>query len=272
MSLKQNEIQGAIQDLGLSYQVICIHSALSSFGYIQGGANAVINAFLGEHSTVLVPTFSYSYAISPPSSMRPPRNGWNYKLSHDQNDRNEQIFKTDSDEIDGDMGIIPKSVLSYPDCRRGYHPLNSFSVIGPQSEELISEQSPMQVYAPLKKLVEMDGYIILMGVDLTKMTLLHLAEQEAGRNLFLRWAKDHSGDPMYVKVGGCSNGFINFEKVLKSIEKKKLVGESLWKVYPAKETLNLTTEVIQNRPSITHCSNPNCERCNDAIAGGPMLM
>lgn len=85
----------------------------------------------------------------------------------------------------------------------------------------------MQVYTPLKQLVEMDGYIILMGVDLTKMTLLHLAEQKAGRNLFLRWTKNQSGDPMYAKVGGCSNGFINFEKDLKSIGKKKLVGESL---------------------------------------------
>ena len=159
--------------------------------------------------------------------MRPQRNGWNYEISPEQNDRNEQIFSTDSDEIDGDMGIIPKSVLWYPDRHRGYHPLNSFSAIGPESVKLVSKQSPMQVYTPLKQLVEMDGYIILMGVDLTKMTLLHLAEQKAGRNLFLRLTKDQSGDPMYAKVGGCSNGFINFEKDLKSIGKKKLVGESL---------------------------------------------
>lgn len=40
------------------------------------------------------------------------------------------------------------------------------------------------VCAPLQTLSEQDGYIVLAGVGFEKMTLLHLAEKNAGRKLF----------------------------------------------------------------------------------------
>ncbi|RIK36138.1 MAG: hypothetical protein DCC57_22735, partial [Chloroflexi bacterium] len=54
---------------------------------------------------------------------------------------------------------------------------------------------------------EAGGFVLLMGVALETMTLLHLAEQVAGRVPFRRWANDRQGRPQQVEAGGCSDGF-----------------------------------------------------------------
>jgi len=54
------------------------------------------------------------------------------------------------------------------------------------------------VFKPLRALSETGGYVVLMGVGLEAMTLIHLAEQMAGRNRFRRWANGPDGRPMEV--------------------------------------------------------------------------
>ena len=85
-------------------------------------------------------------------------------------------------------GCDTAPVLARPERLRGDHPLASFSAIGPLATDLIDGQHGGAVHAPLRALGEMDGAIVMVGVGLTRMTLLHLAEQEAGRTQFQRWA------------------------------------------------------------------------------------
>ena len=58
---KDNIIKG-LTSVGLNQgNVVLVHSSLSSFGYVEGGADAVIDALLetvGPAGTVVVPTFS----------------------------------------------------------------------------------------------------------------------------------------------------------------------------------------------------------------------
>src|SRR5690606_19430534 len=115
------------------------------------------------------------------------------------------------------------------------------------------------------------GYIILMGVDLTRMTAIHLAEEKAGRCLFRRWANDSNGNIAEVTVGGCSKGFNKFNEILKDIESRAIVGKSIWRIYPSQLLLERVTEKILFDPYITHCGDSNCERCNDAVLGGPLI-
>ncbi len=95
---------------------------------------------------------------------------------------------------------------------------------------------------PLKAIAELGGYVVLMGVNFNRLTLIHLAEQMAGRNLFRRWAKDSKG--VTIEVGGCSEGFIK----------------------------EISENAIRNNPLITHCGDSRCDRCNDAVKGGPILV
>jgi len=271
MTVVQRDIQHSIRSLGLSGHPICLHSSLRSFGQVEGGAEVVVAAFLQEQCTLLVPTFSWTFAVPPPLHLRPPRNGWNYPAFSIPTPGSGGIYRPACPDIDREMGAIPVTVVGWPKRARGNHPLCSFAAVGPLAGAIIADQSPLDVFAPLSALAQRDGTVLLAGVGLDKMTLLHLAEKVAGRTPFRRWAHDCHGQPMTVEVGSCSNGFANFEPYLQAVLTSTLVGQSEWKAYPARQALHDATVAIQANPSVTHCSEQTCERCNDAVAGGPIL-
>ncbi|HEX5965853.1 MAG TPA: AAC(3) family N-acetyltransferase, partial [Pyrinomonadaceae bacterium] len=113
--------------------------------------------------------------------------------------------------------------------------------------------------------------VLLMGVGLERLTLLHLAEKDAGRTLFRRWANDEHGQPMAVEVGGCSEGFGRLEPHLRHLMQKTTVGQSSWTMLEAAQVLAHTAATIRANPEITHCDVRTCERCNDAVQGGPII-
>jgi aminoglycoside N3'-acetyltransferase len=125
------------------------------------------------------------------------------------------------------------------------------------------------VFGPLRALVALDGVAVLVGVSLTRLTLLHLAEADAGRRPFIRWALGADGTPMRCRCGECSMGFDNLGPQLEPVERRTTVGASHWRVFSATEVVNRAAAAIREDPAITHCSNPECIECADAIAGGP---
>ena len=169
------------------------------------------------------------------------------------------------------MGALPGAVLAMPGRVRSPHPIRSFAAIGPQASSLIPEGSSPDLFGPLTKLVEVDGSLLLMGVGLDKLTAIHLAEQQAGRLMFRRWAYGRDRQLAELEVGGCSNGFASLEPLLKSLEKVAKVGESVWRAYAAQEVLKAASRAIREEPGLTHCADPQCVRCEDAINGGPVL-
>ena len=158
-----------------------------------------------------------------------------------------------------------------PERARGDHPLCSFAAVGPGASRVFAGQTASDVYAPLRALAESDGYLVLLGVGLTSATLLHLAEECAGRTLFRRWARGPDGETRMVPVGGCSDGFDAFAPLLAPVKRETRVGASAWIAYPAAEMLSIAIRAIQRTPALTHCPDPACVRCSDAVAGGPLL-
>ncbi|HVF57466.1 MAG TPA: AAC(3) family N-acetyltransferase [Pyrinomonadaceae bacterium] len=268
---RHEDIRGALRSLGLSGEAVCLHSSLRSFGHVEGGAATVVRAFLDEGCTLLVPTFSSAFEINPPPHLRFKRNGWDYDRQSAPGRAADRIYSTEGAEIDGNMGAIPSAVLAWPNRARGGHPLDSFTAVGPLASELVSGQTHGDVYAPLAALKGAGGFVLLAGVGLERMTLLHLAEKEAGRELFRRWANDSAGEPSVVEVGGCSEGFSRLEPHLRTVMRSAVVGRSVWKLFPAGEALALAAAAIRADPRITHCGRAACERCDDAVAGGPVV-
>jgi len=168
------------------------------------------------------------------------------------------------------MGTIPAAALARPERMRGNNPLCSFTALGPGAN-LVREQRPLDVYAPLRLLGARGGFVLLIGVGLERMTLIHLAEEKGGRTLFRRWANGPDGRPQEVEVGSCSDGFRKLEPVLAPLARETRVGESLWRAFPARETVDAATAAIRERPDITHCGSADCLRCADAVAGGPRV-
>jgi aminoglycoside 3-N-acetyltransferase len=192
-SVTMQEIAGAVRSLGLSGMPVCVHSSLRSFGWVEGGPDAVIDAFLAEGCTLMVPTFSYHFNVAPPADDRPRRNGRSYQEGLPEPDGS-RIFVPESPEVSREeMGAIPATVLGRVGRVRGNHPLNSFTAVGPLAHELVRHQTAIDVYAPLDRLVENRGLVLLMGVGLDTMTLLHRVEQRSGRRLLIRWGTEPRG-------------------------------------------------------------------------------
>ena len=93
----------------------------------------------------------------------------------------------------------------------------------------------------------------------------HLYEPEP-----IRWALDAEGSVVDVEVGSCSDGFGRLEPALPEVVSTR-VGKSHWLVLSAKNALELLTQEIMESPNVTKCTDPGCDRCRDAVAGGPIM-
>ncbi len=128
------------------------------------------------------------------------------------------------------------------------------------------------MHAPLCALAEHSGAILLVGVGLTRMTLLHWAEQVAGRAQFRRWALDAHGRTLMVESGGCSEGFEQLAPALAPIEIARAASASSeWRCFRAADVVERAAAAIRADPGITRCSQRSCSRCHDAALGGPIL-
>lgn len=269
MAISKKEVEASIRAAGLYGKTVCIHSSLRSFGEVKGGAACVVDAFLETGCTIMAPTFSFdAYMTQPPENMRPARNGVDY-AAFDRAKCTGGVYTTESAEIDANMGAIPAEIVSRKGRARGNHPLCSFSALGPFASEIISPQRPMDVYAPLRELALFEGYVLLAGVDLNKLTLVHLSEQMASRRLFRRWARSADGGVIECESGGCSDGFRSFTPYFTGMEKRTVCGESLWRAFPAGKVLIISARIIQIKPDITRCGAKECQYCDDIMAGGP---
>lgn len=268
----KEDILRAIQRLGMEHAEICAHCSMRSFAHaIQ--ADALIDCFLQMGCTILVPAFSDQYEARPIPAYMPEQNGaGDYSYFLQQHYAPSPPFSTVSREITlEEMGVFAQRVLLRAGSQRGNHPLNSFAALGPSAGRLVRSQTPRNVYAPLAQLCQDDGYVLLMGTTLNSATMLHYAEQLAGRTPFLRWAQGEAGRVVPALAGSCSEGFWRLGAALEGCARRIQVGKSDWVCYPAKEMAEICRAQIAEHPEITHCGDPDCARCNDALKGGPDL-
>jgi aminoglycoside N3'-acetyltransferase len=272
MAVTIDDVRSGVRALDLSGRPACVHSSLRSFGLVEGGAATILQGLLAEGCTVMVPTFSFysRYQVPAPPNRRWARNGTDYGSPAEPTSDTIEVYTPADTSVDKNMGAIAAAAVAMTGHVRGNHPLDSFTAVGPLASELIPGQAPLDVYAPLKALVEKNGLILLMGVGLTRMTLIHYAEQRAGRKMFRRWAKGRGGQVIEVEVGGDSDGFGNLGPSLRPLMKAARVGKSLWRALGAREGVAAATQAIRQYPAITRCSR-GCRECDDAVAGGPLV-
>lgn len=270
--IEREHIAQAIELLGIAGADVCIHSSMRSFGMpLQNGPSGVIESFLSQGCTVLVPTFTYDYEAVAPESPVLMRNGVTPAWLPDP-DAPHKVFTVDSTDLSvQDMGAFPLAVLQHPHRLRGNHALNSFAAVGANAQALIEGQTSRDVYAPFRVLCDHDGYVLMMGVGLHCCTLIHQAELLSGRNPFIRWAYDENDHVFPVAEGSCSEAFEVFADALRPFSKEVTVGSSRWVLYKARDILRICTDMIRENQRITHCDDPECCRCPDAVLGGPII-
>ncbi|HEX7168478.1 MAG TPA: AAC(3) family N-acetyltransferase [Acidimicrobiales bacterium] len=271
----EQDIARAAELLGIGGAALCVHASLRSFPKLEDGPKTLIDGLLSTGATVMVATMSgESFCIPPPPDDRPTRNAIDYAATDEEVAAAPwrgitDIYDPSRVEVDAWLGATSAYVASRPDRFRAPRS-GTFSAVGPLAREMVSAENEADVFGPLRALRDSDGWIVLAGAGLTTMTLLHLAEVEAGRRPFIRWMRSPDGIPMRVGVGACSRGFERLAPALSNEERRTSVGSSTWRAYPARAALALATDAMRADPSITRCDDPDCLECPDAIAGGPV--
>lgn len=263
--MQKQEIDDFIRRNRLTKTVVCLHASFKSFGKVAGGPSLLIDAFLDANCTLLCPTFFYQSETYPPDANYK-RNGVDYASI----DPLPAVNYVDSvEQIEVSMGIVPRTILTYPAAQRTRNPLNSFAALGRQTGFLLRDHHLLNLYSAYKQIYQhgLPAYIVLAGVDFSSCTPIHFAEEVSGKTLFRRWAVYH-GRTVEVEVGSCSDGFENLASVAQPLEKVDYLGDSRIRLYPFNPFIERVAAVMRATPALASCSDNDCLRCRDMARGG----
>jgi aminoglycoside 3-N-acetyltransferase len=159
--------------------LLLVHSSLSRLGYVAGGAPAVVKALItavGPGGTIVMPAFSGDLSdpsrwVAPPV----PESWWPEIREHTP------AFDA-AITPPREMGAIVDCFLRFTGVHRSAHPRDSFAARGPAASRIIDDHPlayALGERSPLARVYELDGHVLLLGVDHGNNSSLHLAEYRA---------------------------------------------------------------------------------------------
>ena len=205
--ITQKEILEELKELGVGAGMILeVHASLSAFGYVCGGAQTVVNALIEAvgYSGTLLMAMQCSDNTEPSAWENPPIERHLIKAVREQM----PAFNKKESDTRG-MGAIVENLR-----RREGIVVSHQSLHFPLSEE-----------SPAARLYELKGSVLLMGVDYTRCTALHLAEYRSEiRPVILRGAAvELEGKRMWKKYLDLDIDSEIFNKAGKRLEEKGFV-------------------------------------------------
>jgi len=154
---------------------VLVHSSLSRFGYVDGGADAVIDALLqtlGPDGTLLMS------AITTDTQM--------VVRCIKAADMSTPLEPPPLDVLNTKTwaGTIPETFRKRPGVVRSLHPTHSVTAFGPRANEMLDNHQnapgPCGKDTPFMRLADTDrGFILLLGVNHESNTTLHGVEELA---------------------------------------------------------------------------------------------
>ena len=159
-----DDLRAALSALGLRPgQVVMVHSSFDRFAGFTGKPSEVIQTLqdvVGPEGTLLMPTLPFTgTAIE-------------YTSRGDVFD----VARTPSR-----MGLLTELFRRSPGVLRSVHPTHAVAGWGAHAEEILADhhlaRTPCGKGSPYGRLLEHDGRILLMGVDIESMTFYHHVEE-----------------------------------------------------------------------------------------------
>lgn len=191
----KQDIKNTLTQLGIREgDAVVFHSSLKSMGTVEGGARAVIDAFMeqvGPEGTVCVPTLL----------------GENYSRAYEIWDR---------DTTPSEVGYITEVFRTMPGTLRSDNPTHSLAARGKLAHELTREHGgygerigPFADHAfdhssPWQKLYDHDGKIVWVGASTLTGTHRHLAEYVAAEKVL---EKHPEAAEVLARYGGPEGAF-----------------------------------------------------------------
>ena len=224
--ITQKEILEELKELGVGAGMILeVHASLSAFGYVFGGAQTVVNALIEAvgYSGTLLMAMQCSDNTEPSAWENPPIERHLIKAVREQM----PAFNKKESDTRG-MGAIVENLRRREGIVISHHPNCAYVAWGKYAKLLCNHQSlhfPLSEESPAARLYELKGSVLLMGVDYTRCTALHLAEYRSEiRPVILRGAAvELEGKRMWKKYLDLDIDSEIFNKAGKRLEEKGFV-------------------------------------------------
>jgi len=240
---------------------VMVHASLSAFGYVRGGAEAVLGALFGHFNSVVMPAFTYKTMIVPESG--PPNNAVVYGSMSDSN-KMAQFYHPDM-PADKLIGVVAETMRRQKNAARSHHPILSFS--GVNAQQFLDKQTLEAPFAPIAALADADAWVLLLGVPHSSNTSIHLGEMLAGRKTFVRWALTTDRVIECPSYPSCSDGFDVIDDYITNFVREVEVGETVVQAMPMRRLVKTARERVEAAPFFMLCDRPECPRCRAVREG-----
>lgn len=145
---------------------LMVHSSLKSIGWVDEGADAVIDALLsvvGEEGIVFMPTLTATFVTRGEGTLGK--------------------YVWDPKETPSRVGKITDTFWRRPDAFRSDHPTHSLAAVGKDAAELVKghggDASTFDKRGPYGKYVKLNAKILFIGTGMGCNTTLHVTEDWA---------------------------------------------------------------------------------------------
>jgi aminoglycoside 3-N-acetyltransferase len=241
----REDIVAGIRSLGVQPgSLMLVHSSLSSFGRVEGGAAMVAQALLDSvapNGTVIVPTFNYGSLPFDPATTQ--------SLT----------------------GAISDAFWRLPGAVRSRHPTHAFAAVGPLAQEMMADHhnmDPLGHTSPLGRLARRDGWVLLIGCDHRANSLIHTAEESmkvpyVGRTRTAAIQRGNEVTEVTVRRPGCSNGFNVVGDTMRQMGsvRETTVGRSAFQLMRSGDVMAVASGMLARDPAALLCHLPDCDRC-----------
>jgi aminoglycoside 3-N-acetyltransferase len=256
--ISREELRTDFTNLGIKAgDHVALGMSFGAVGMVSGGPQSFVEALLdaiGTGGTIMIPTFTYVYPLSLVRRRKVP------------------VFSRD--ETVPYTGVVANHIRSDGRAIRSGHPTNSFAAIGGKADYLLGDHNhEAGAYSPYSRLADIDGKVLIIGLDYRLIGIRHEAQSRAGLlhrippytgALFL----DEGGvERVFVRkdLGGCVTRLPDMIGNLKEadIVTEGPVGKAKAVVVPARDSLDIMTGLLQRNPERYLCGSARCLWCRE---------
>ncbi len=232
--MNKKKIVAGLRNLGLKNgDAVLLHSSLISLGRVEGGPDAVIDAFLevlGADGTLLVPVF-------------------------------------------GALGILTETLKKREGAVISPCPVGTLAALGPKAAELCRDHWQAATVhgkdTPFTRLAELGGYICLLGVDQDRNTTLHSVEAL----LELPYLADSTrtfvtpeGETVtktWKYYPGPHRDFIGLDRYFREsgVIRTERLGNAEVRLIKSQDLFDISLKIGRSNPAFVLCGNPACADC-----------
>jgi aminoglycoside N3'-acetyltransferase len=249
--LSKNTVVDQLRALGVEEGgVLLVHTSFRAVRPIEGGPEGLIDALqttLGPEGTLVMPSWT---------------------------GQDEEPFDPERTPSAEDLGITASLFWQRPETVRSDH-VFAFAASGPRASEIVSGPLPLPPHipqSPVGRVHDLDGQVLLLGVNHDANTTIHLAEFLAAVPYRI---KHHvtilqNGRPMQIEYGEndhCCQRFTFADNWLRDrgLQREGTIGHAHSRLIRSRDVVDVVIEQLRVDPLlILHPENIGCEECDEA--------